>query len=122
VYHDSCYLGRHNDVYRAPRRVLGHLAGIEIVEAPRNGTEAMCCGAGGARMWMEESTGKKVNTERSRELLDTGAGRIATACPFCLIMIDDGAKEHGRDDVVVQDISLLLLDALDGRGRRAVGG
>ena len=120
VYHDSCYLGRHNDIYVAPRRVLGHLAGIEIVEAPRNGTKGMCCGAGGARMWMEEPTGTKVNTERSRELLATGAGRIATACPFCLIMIDDGAKEHGRDDVVVQDISLHLLDALEGRGRRRV--
>jgi Fe-S oxidoreductase/nitrate reductase gamma subunit len=119
VYHDSCYLGRHNDIYGAPRRVLGQLAGIEIVEAPRNGTKGMCCGAGGARMWMEESTGTKVNTERSRELLATGADRIATACPFCYIMIDDGAKEHGRDDVIVQDISLHLLDALEGRGRRA---
>jgi Fe-S oxidoreductase/nitrate reductase gamma subunit len=118
VYHDSCYLGRHNDIYQAPRRVLGHLAGIEIVEAPRNGTKGMCCGAGGARMWMEESTGTKVNTERSRELLATGADRIATACPFCYIMIDDGAKENGRDDVIVQDISLHLLDALEGRGRR----
>jgi Fe-S oxidoreductase/nitrate reductase gamma subunit len=118
VYHDSCYLGRHNDIYQAPRRVLGQLAGIEIVEAPRNGTQGMCCGAGGARMWMEESTGTKVNTERSRELLATGADRIATACPFCYIMIDDGAKENGRDDVIVQDISLHLLDALEGRGRR----
>jgi len=87
------------------------------VEAPRNGTKGMCCGAGGARMWMEEHTGKKVNTERARELLATGASRIATACPFCYIMIDDGAKEHGRDDVIVQDISMHLLDGLEGRGR-----
>ena len=119
VYHDSCYLGRHNDIYGAPRRVLGQLAGIEVVEAPRNGVRGMCCGAGGARMWMEETTGVKVNTERSRELLATGADRIATACPFCYIMIDDGAKENGRDDVIVQDISLHLLDAIEGRGRRA---
>ena len=117
VYHDSCYLGRHNDVYAAPRKVIGSLKGIEIVEAPRNGTKGMCCGAGGARMWMEEHTGKKVNTERARELLATGASRIATACPFCYIMIDDGAKEHGRDDVIVQDISMHLLDGLEGRGR-----
>jgi Fe-S oxidoreductase/nitrate reductase gamma subunit len=116
VYHDSCYLGRHNDVYLAPRRVIGALKGVEIVEAPRSGTRGMCCGAGGARMWMEEHVGKKVNTERSRELLDTGASRVATACPFCYIMIDDGVKEHGRDDVVVQDISMHLLDALEGRG------
>ena len=118
VFHDSCYLGRHNDVYMAPRRVVGSLKGIDLVEAPRSGTMGMCCGAGGARMWMEESTGKKVNTERSQELLATGATRIATACPFCYIMIDDGVKENGRDDVVVQDISMHLLDAIEGNGRR----
>jgi Fe-S oxidoreductase len=114
VYHDSCYLGRHNDVYLAPRKVLGTLKGIDIVEAPRSGTKGMCCGAGGARMWMEESVGKKVNTERSQELIATGAGRIATACPYCYIMIDDGAKENGRDDIVVQDIAMHLLDAIEG--------
>jgi Fe-S oxidoreductase/nitrate reductase gamma subunit len=117
VYHDSCYLGRHNDVYGAPRNVIGSLKGIQIVEAPRNGTTGMCCGAGGARMWMEETVGKKVNTERARELLATDATRVATACPFCYIMLDDGVKEHGRDDVVVQDISMHLVDALE-RGER----
>jgi len=121
VYHDSCYLGRHNDVYLAPRKVLGTLKGIEIVEAPRNGTKGMCCGAGGARMFMEENTGKKVNTERSQELIETGASRIATACPFCYIMIDDGTKENGRDDIVVQDISMHLLEALERGDRRNVG-
>jgi Fe-S oxidoreductase len=120
VYHDSCYLGRHNDVYLAPRKVLGTLKGIDIVEAPRNGTKGMCCGAGGARMFMEENTGKKVNTERSQELIDTGASRVATACPFCYIMIDDGTKENGRDDIVVQDISMHLLEALEhGDARRS---
>src|SRR2546429_1918505 len=113
VYHDSCYLGRHNDIYAAPRRVIGSLKGIEIVEASRNGTKGMCCGAGGARMWMEEHVGKKVNTERSQELIATGATRIATACPFCYIMIDDGTKENGRDDIVVQDIAMHLVDALE---------
>ncbi len=116
VYHDSCYLGRHNDVYEAPRRVIGSLKGIDLVEAPRNGNRGMCCGAGGARMWMEEQIGTKVNTERSRELLETGASRVATACPFCYIMIDDGVKEHGRDDVVVADISIHLLESLERGG------
>ncbi|HEX4820412.1 MAG TPA: heterodisulfide reductase-related iron-sulfur binding cluster [Acidimicrobiales bacterium] len=115
VYHDSCYLGRHNDVYLAPRRVIGSLAGIEVVEAERNGTKGMCCGAGGARMWMEETIGTKVNDARSRELIATGASRIATACPFCYIMIDDGVKGAGKDEdeVKVADISMHLLEALE---------
>jgi Fe-S oxidoreductase/nitrate reductase gamma subunit len=115
VYHDSCYLGRHNDVYLAPRRVIGSLGGIDIVEAERNGTKGMCCGAGGARMWMEETVGTKVNDARSRELIATGASRIATACPFCYIMIDDGVKGAGKDDdeVKVADISMHLLEALE---------
>jgi Fe-S oxidoreductase/nitrate reductase gamma subunit len=115
VYHDSCYLGRHNDVYLAPRRVIGSLGGIQVVEAERNGTKGMCCGAGGARMWMEETLGTKVNDARSRELLATGASRIATACPFCYIMIDDGVKGAGVDeeDVKVADISMHLLEALE---------
>lgn len=115
VYHDSCYLGRHNDVYMAPRNVIGSLKGIEIVEAGRNGTKGMCCGAGGARMWMEESIGKQVNVERSQELLATGASRIATACPFCYIMIDDGVKSQGveDDEVKVGDLAMHVLEALE---------
>ncbi|MEO5678283.1 MAG: (Fe-S)-binding protein, partial [Acidimicrobiales bacterium] len=120
VYHDSCYLGRHNDVYAAPRNVIGSLKGIQIVEAPRNGTTGMCCGAGGARMWMEENVGTKVNTERARELIATDAKRVATACPFCYIMIDDGVKEHGRDDVLVQDISMHLLEAIEAGERQRI--
>jgi Fe-S oxidoreductase/nitrate reductase gamma subunit len=115
VYHDSCYLGRHNDVYMAPRNVIGSLGGIEVVEAGRNGTKGMCCGAGGARMWMEESTGKQVNVERSQELLATGATKIAVACPFCYIMIDDGVKGQGvgEDEVKVADISMHILEAIE---------
>ncbi|MDG2212011.1 MAG: heterodisulfide reductase-related iron-sulfur binding cluster [Acidimicrobiales bacterium] len=115
VYHDSCYLGRHNDVYKAPRNVIGSLGGIEVVEAERQGTEGMCCGAGGARMWMEEDTGKNINVERSQELLATGATRIATACPFCYVMLDDGVKGEGVEEteVKVGDISLHVLDALE---------
>jgi len=114
TYHDSCYLGRHNDVYLAPRRVVGSLAGIDLVEMPRNGTKGMCCGAGGARMWMEESTGKKVNTERSQEAIATGASRIAVACPFCYVMFDDGVKGEGKDEEVqVQDIAEILWEAIE---------
>jgi Fe-S oxidoreductase len=115
VYHDSCYLGRHNDIYLAPRRVIGSIGGVEVVEAPRNGTKGMCCGAGGARMWMEETIGTRVNEARSRELVATGAQRIATACPYCYVMIDDGVKAQGveDDEVKVADMAMHLLEAIE---------
>jgi Fe-S oxidoreductase len=97
----------------APRRVVGSIKGVEVVEMPRNGTKGMCCGAGGARMWMEESIGLKVNDERAKEALSTGAGRVATACPFCYIMLDDGVKAAGNDEVKVADIAIHLLDAIE---------
>ncbi len=108
TYHDSCYLGRHNDVYEAPREVIGAMA--NLVEMPRNGTRGLCCGAGGGRFWMEEQTGKKVNIERSEEALATGADEVAVACPFCYVMLDDGIKELGSENVVVKDISMLLAE------------
>ncbi|HEY4376050.1 MAG TPA: (Fe-S)-binding protein, partial [Acidimicrobiales bacterium] len=113
--HDSCYLGRHNDVYLSPRNVIGSLGGIEVVEASANGTKGMCCGAGGARMWMEETIGTKVNDARSEQLVETGASRIATACPFCYIMIDDGVKGLGKEEneVKVADIAMHLLEAIE---------
>ncbi|HJR24539.1 MAG TPA: heterodisulfide reductase-related iron-sulfur binding cluster [Acidimicrobiales bacterium] len=114
VFHDSCYLGRHNDVYLSPRKVIGSLGGIEVVEAGRNGTKGMCCGAGGARMWMEETVGTKVNDARAEELIATGASRVATACPYCYIMLDDGVKGAGAEETVqVGDISMHLLEALE---------
>jgi Fe-S oxidoreductase/nitrate reductase gamma subunit len=121
TYHDSCYLGRHNDVYMAPRKIVGSIKGVQIVEMPRNGTQGMCCGAGGARMWMEESIGTKVNDERAQEAISTGASRVATACPFCYIMLDDGVKGAGKeeDEVKVADIAIHLLDALE-QGERQI--
>ena len=115
TYHDSCYLGRHNDIYIAPRKVVGSIKGLQIIEMPRNGTKGMCCGAGGARMWMEESIGTKVNDERAQEAISTGATRVATACPFCYIMMDDGVKAAGKEesDVKVADIAIHVLDALE---------
>src|SRR5205809_2175776 len=96
TYHDSCFLGRHNDVYLAPRNVIGSIGGIEVVEMPRNGTRGFCCGAGGARVWMEERVGKQVNIERTEEALGTGASRVAGAGPSCYVMPDDGVRAHGR--------------------------
>ena len=121
TYHDSCYLGRHNDVYMAPRKVVGSIKGVQVVEMPRNGTKGMCCGAGGARMWMEESIGTKVNDERAREAISTGATRVATACPFCYIMLDDGVKAAGADEdtVRVADIAIHVLEALENGERNA---
>src|SRR5215831_17962008 len=120
TYHDSCYLGRHNDIYLAPRKVIGALAGIDIVEMPRNGTRGMCCGAGGARMWMEEHVGKNVNVERAQEAIGTGASRIAVACPFCYVMLEDGVKGEGKDDdVKVQDIAEILVEAIE-RGEHSL--
>jgi Fe-S oxidoreductase len=100
---------------------VGSIKGIEIVEMPRNGTKGMCCGAGGARMWMEEDIGTKVNDERAREAIATGATRVATACPFCYIMLDDGVKGAGKDEseVKVGDIAIHLLDAIE-NGERSV--
>ena len=100
------------------------MGGIEIVEAERNGVKGMCCGAGGARMWMEESVGKKVNDERAEELIGTGASRVATACPFCYIMLDDGVKAAGKEEeeVRVADISMHLLEAIERGEREAVVG
>jgi Fe-S oxidoreductase len=124
TYHDSCYLGRHNDVYMAPRNVVSSIKGVEVVEMQRNGTKGMCCGAGGARMWMEESIGTKVNDERAAEAISTGASRVATACPFCYIMLDDGVKGAGKEEheVRVADISIHLLEAIEnGERQRAEG-
>ena len=95
--------------------MVGSIKGIEIVEMPRNGTKGMCCGAGGARMWMEESIGTKVNDERALEAISTGATRVATACPFCFIMLDDGVKAAGKEDedIKVADLAIHLLDAIE---------
>jgi Fe-S oxidoreductase/nitrate reductase gamma subunit len=115
AYHDPCYLGRYNDVYLAPRQVVG-ASGAEVVEMPRHGNRALCCGAGGARFWMEEKTGKKVNIERAEEALATDADEIAVACPFCFVMLDDGVKELGREEVRVRDIAMILADGISPEG------
>jgi Fe-S oxidoreductase len=106
-YHDPCYLGRHNEIYDAPRKVLEQVPGLETVEMPRHGHNGLCCGAGGARMWMEERIGKRINRERMDEAASTGAGKVGVACPYCLVMLDDGAKARG-DDIEVLDVAQVL--------------
>ena len=111
AYHDPCYLGRHNQVYDAPRDVLAGVPGVRTVEMPRHKERGMCCGAGGARMWMEEGIGKRINAERMDEAAGTGADTVGVACPYCLIMLDDGAKDRGGDTPVL-DIAQLLRRSL----------
>ncbi|MGH9302973.1 MAG: (Fe-S)-binding protein [Acidimicrobiales bacterium] len=112
TYHDPCYLGRHNRIYDPPRSVIDALPGVESVEMHRCRQKGFCCGAGGARMWLEERIGKRVNLERMDEALGTGADVVSTACPYCLIMLDDAVKERQRDDVAVSDIAQLLERSL----------
>ncbi|MGE2729223.1 heterodisulfide reductase-related iron-sulfur binding cluster [Mycolicibacterium vaccae] len=115
TYHDPCYLGRHNKEYSAPRELIG-ASGAKLTEMPRHADRGLCCGAGGARMWMEEHIGKRVNTERTEEAMDT-ANTIATGCPFCRVMITDGVDEvsAARDveKAEVLDVAQLLLGTLD---------
>ena len=116
TYHDPCFLGRHNKVYEAPRELIG-AAGAKLAEMPRHGDRSFCCGAGGARMWMEEHIGKRINHERVDEALATGATTVATACPFCRVMVTDGVNDRqeaaGREGVDVRDVAQLLLESLD---------
>jgi Fe-S oxidoreductase len=117
TYHDPCYLGRHNGVYAPPRALLG-AAGVELKEMERTGNRSFCCGAGGARMWMEETLGKRVNDDRTEEAIATGASKVAIGCPFCRVMISDGvatAQADGRgENVQVVDVAELLLSSVRG--------
>jgi Fe-S oxidoreductase len=112
TYHDSCYLARHNDVRSQPRELVAAVG--HAVEMPRNRERTFCCGAGGARMWMEEKRGRPINHERVREAAETGAETLAVACPFCTVMLDDGVRETGVKLQVI-DLATLLSEAVDRR-------
>jgi len=112
AYHDSCYLGRYNDVYDAPRESLRRaLPLMTLVEPPRSRDRGLCCGAGGGRMWMEERTGERINVERRKELMATGADTIAVACPFCMTMLGDAGKKL-ESEVPVLDIAEVVAQRL----------
>lgn len=111
TYHDSCYLGRYNGIYNSPRNSLNSLAGINLIEMERNKDRGFCCGAGGGRMFLEETEGTKINIERTKEALNTGADTVASACPFCMTMLSDGVKDFEKEsDVSVKDIAEILIE------------
>lgn len=113
VFHDSCYLGRMNKNYDSPRNTIKSIPGLTVLEPNRNKDKGFCCGAGGARMFMEETEGKHINIERTEELLSTGAKTIALNCPFCMTMITDGVGSTGAENVKVKDISEILLEHIE---------
>ncbi|WP_370199637.1 heterodisulfide reductase-related iron-sulfur binding cluster [Aeromicrobium sp.] len=117
TYHDPCFLGRHNQVYEAPRELLSVIPGAKFAEMPRNSERSFCCGAGGARMWMEENLGSRINVNRTQEAVATGADQIAVGCPFCRVMLSDGltaqqAAGEAREEVEVLDVAQMLLAAV----------
>jgi Fe-S oxidoreductase len=113
TYHDSCYLGRYNDLYNPPREIINSLGG-NITEMKRTRDKGLCCGAGGARMFMEETIGKRVNHERIEEALALNTEIVSTACPFCLTMLSDGVKDKGANEkVMVQDIAELVANVIE---------
>jgi Fe-S oxidoreductase len=113
TYHDPCYLGRHNRVFDQPRSVLDSIPGVRQVEMRRCREKSFCCGAGGARMWREETIGKRINMERTDEALGTGADVVSTACPYCMIMLDDAVRANNKEEEVrVLDLSQLVEESL----------
>ena len=121
TYHDPCYLGRHNKVYVPPRELVASVPGVRLTEMDRNADKSFCCGAGGARMWMEETIGTRINQNRADEALSTGATKVAVACPFCNVMLNDGVtvrQQEGaaKENVEVLDVASLLLESVRPRG------
>ncbi|MCK5009011.1 MAG: (Fe-S)-binding protein, partial [Deltaproteobacteria bacterium] len=114
TYHDSCYLGRYNAIYSEPRKVVSDIAGTKLVEMERSFERSFCCGAGGGRMWMEEHQGKRINHLRFEDAIKTKANMAATACPFCLTMLEDATKDKEKEESFkVRDLAELVLEALE---------
>lgn len=122
VYHDSCYLGRFNEVFEEPRSIVREAIGVDLAEAADHHRTSLCCGAGGAQMWMEEHY-ERVNDKRTQQLVDTGADTIATACPFCNIMMTDAVKtKHLQDSVKVLDVAEIVASSMKGGTGALTGG
>jgi Fe-S oxidoreductase len=113
-YHDSCYLGRYNTIYDAPRKILKSIPGVKLVEMLRNKAKSICCGAGGGRMWMEEHLGKRINEMRLQDALDVNPDLISTVCPYCLTMFEDAIKEKDvQESLKSKDIAELVEEAME---------
>ena len=114
TYHDSCFLGRYNGIYDQPRRILRAVPGLKLTEMERNLAKSFCCGAGGARMWMEEDIGERINNLRTDQAVAAGAGTIAVGCPFCLTMLSDGIKDRKKEETMAAlDIAEIVWRAMD---------
>jgi Fe-S oxidoreductase len=117
TYHDPCFLGRHNKVYSQPRDIMSKVPGVQTQEMHRHKDRGFCCGAGGARMWMEERIGKRINTERVDEALTTNPDTVSTACPFCMVMLGDAINEkkgtgEAKQSLEVVDVAQLLIKSV----------
>ncbi|MEN6295524.1 MAG: (Fe-S)-binding protein [Chloroherpetonaceae bacterium] len=113
AYHDSCYLGRYNQIYEAPRNILQSIKNVELIEAERNRENGLCCGAGGGQMFMEEISGKRVNIERTEELTQSKPSCVALNCPFCNTMISDGVKSLEIEETQVKDIAQIVFENMN---------
>jgi len=113
TYHDSCYMGRHNDHYEEPRKILNAIPGVKVKEMERSRKTGLCCGAGGGRMWMEETEGDKINHLRVQEAADTGADVVASTCPFCMVMMEEGVgfKDLG-EKMKPRDLTELVAESM----------
>ncbi len=113
IYHDPCFLGRHNDIYDEPRRVLQAIPGVELLEFPDSRQNAICCGGGGGRIWMETPAGERFSELKLQQAIDAGAEVIAVACPYCMLMFDDSLLSMGKEGAIeIKDVSELVLAAI----------
>jgi Fe-S oxidoreductase len=113
TYHDSCYLGRYNEIFNQPREILKSIDGVQLVEMARNREDGMCCGAGGGLMWMEEQAGTRINVARTEQALKVNPSILSSGCPYCLTMLSDGTKSKEVDDQVqTLDVAEILERAI----------